>query len=1136
MKGKLLNIAISTFVCLAMVLGFVAAFTPTVAVAESYGTPGIDVIASIDEPNQGRYNVALETDIVALNQAADGTLFAGVYDTSSERWDITVSTVDYSRDYAVFFSSNGYDWTQGFIIPWDDNTEIVEIIPVPDYSATNAIVYMATEDYVYISRDGAKTFTRTNQNVPGIIDGDTITSIDVAKNCDNSGVSCATCGYVCVVGTEGGVASGVYTWNEDGFASWRDKEIGNAPATTNMWDVYDVRLNPRWNQDAERVIIAATYDGTNTILTVRGTLGTWSVEALDAIIVAGACTGARMDFADDYHWINSPRTWVAIWGNAADDVYRITSIQSPGAPAVKRCNIQGGEDWEVYDVAVTGTGSSCIAWAAIDDPDNAGQLQAYRSENIAQFHPTWQPSQKPPIGGTGDVQLVWTSYGAYIAGDDGNSTSGVCKAVLGTAGWAWNGQGMIDTIVTSGDYLQTYYDYTAGAVWQEASPSFNGDKTIFFISNDYDNDDEQFVWRTGNGGDTWELIGMSELDQAEQTWTNDDWDWVSEEVIDPDSNWMSGYMFSLRCAPGFSNVAGGDQTIFLMAYDEDRENVGGYHEWIYKSTDAGNTWKPIIAMPDYADYLSNTAWCVVDDNTLIVADYEGYVFKTVNNGYAWTYGKPSAYDAYVTDLDYYKDPTLGLVVLVGLFDSYSDETDEVWISLDGGNWFEPVGTSLTVTDYYYQTGITMVGFDQNFNINRTVYGAAGGKLDEWEWQSDEAQWKKVGWEQYDAGLWRAEVKLESPDTSLWDEIVTTEDIIAYMPEIDTAYNEDMSPITRYFWPTDVEIGTDNTIYVPFVFTVFGTDEGSTYGRNTDGGFIRCLDGTLYPEEWMFVSDGMPRYGGLWTGSVATGSTYLFSIGYRYDYWSYNDLIDLRLLAYKDTLSGAGPAPVTPLDGVTGVGVLVTDTSVNVPLTWEAKGGASKYAWEVSEDAAFSNPVKGETSALSVTVLDLKPATDYYWHSRSIEPGASRWSTTQKFTTLIGGDTGAPMLITPAKGATISDALPLFTWDKVASASNYDIQISTNPNFDAQGIFVNEKLGNVDSYAPVEELANGKYYWQVRGTNAATDTETPWSSSSFTLDTGAGGLGTPAWVWVLIVLGVLLGIVVLVLILRTRRPV
>jgi hypothetical protein len=305
------------------------------------------------------------------------------------------------------------------------------------------------------------------------------------------------------------------------------------------------------------------------------------------------------------------------------------------------------------------------------------------------------------------------------------------------------------------------------------------------------------------------------------------------------------------------------------------------------------------------------------------------------------------------------------------------------------------------------------------------------------------------------------------------------------------------------------------------------------GRFTMGGVLRCLDGTLKTTEWENCQDGRGPWDGLWLNRAVPGSTHLISLTWDWKEWRF------KLAFWEDTLSGAGPAVVSPISGAQGVGALVADTSVNVPLSWQAKASATQYEWQVSEDSAFTtaNTKTGTTSGLTVTVLDLKPATTYFWRTRAIEPMLCRWSTPQTFTTVIGGDTGAPALITPEIGATIADETPLFTWEGIASATNYQIQVATSPTFGAADIVIDEELGNVQAYEADKELVNGTYYWQVKGTNATTDTETPWSAlGSFTLDTEAGGTGTPVWVWVLIVLGVLLGLVVLVLILRTRRPV
>jgi hypothetical protein len=280
-----------------------------------------------------------------------------------------------------------------------------------------------------------------------------------------------------------------------------------------------------------------------------------------------------------------------------------------------------------------------------------------------------------------------------------------------------------------------------------------------------------------------------------------------------------------------------------------------------------------------------------------------------------------------------------------------------------------------------------------------------------------------------------------------------------------------------------------------------------------------------------MRDGLGPWDGLVFNRVVPGTNHAISLTWDWKEWRF------KLAFWEDTLSGVGPVSVSPENGATGVGVVVSDTSVNVPLSWQAKGGAETYEWQVSEDAAFTAPKSGTTSDLTVTVLDLKADTLYYWRTRALEPMIGKWSTAQTFTTAIGGETGAPQLISPAIGSTIADETPLFTWSKVASVTNYQIVVSSDPSFGT--IVVDEELDDVQGYAVSDDnkLENGDYFWRVKGTNADTDTDTGWSEQgSFSLDTSAGAHGTPVWVWVLIVIGVLLGVVVLVLILRTRRPV
>lgn len=1139
MKGKL-PIIVTAIIAFAMVLSLVAAVTPATVAAE---IPS-DVITAVNMPTQNRGNLAIDSSIECLAQAIDGTMFAGVEDESGYRWQIKAGTEgEQDRYYAVFFSKNGgYDWTQGFIIPWDDTTPIVEIVPVPDYSANNSIVYMATELYVYISSNGGKTFSRTDAVVPyvSLETGNSITSLDVAANINGGG-------YVCVVGTDG-TNGGVFTYNEGGYADWRDKQINNdTAAAENDYSVYDVKFSTRYTADKDKVILAVYSNGDYTNLTVRGTLGTWGVEALDAIICRGSIDAARIALPADYHWINSPRSFVAIRGNGSvDDAYRITSIQSPGNPSVKRLNVMGGDSIYVYDIAVSGTGSSVTALATIEDP-TFGDLQVYRSTNVAGFSPTWQPSHKPPVG---DVPgwLVWTTATPFVASEfDGDTLSGVSVLEEGALGMAWNGVGLLDTVVASGDYLDSSEDSNtadliAGPVWVEASPNNKVDNTIYMVTYDEDWNYAMYMWRTANGGNTWDLVLTEDLPMPESNGYVEDGEgsFTAYEAFDPEDWWTGGDLWSIRTVPNFNNSKGSDQTMFLLGYSSAKSA-----DWLYKSTDAGTTWKPFIAMPNFegSSGYEHTAWCVVNANTVLLSDDYGYVYKTTDNGFSWTEGAPTAYDAYTTNLKVYNDSTLGLVVLAGVY-TYSDEACEAWISLDGGVTFSQIGTALAYVPVWNDIAPVMVDFDNNFNTNRMVYAAFGGQFDVWMYTKDgDGGWVKT--EQDDAGVWRSKVVTADTASSLWTEIVSTEDFMADVPAI-TTYAEDDEKIDkdrswRYLWPTALEVGPENTIYVPFIFADYKETYSGDYDpdmRYTWGGFVRCLDGTAADTQWSFVDESMPRYGGLWLASVVSGSQTMYTIGTRLDEWGYNigdtdaPLVDTRLLVYRDTL-GSKAGGMVPASGAKNVGT-ISGGKANVALTWGNISG-TKYEWQVALDsnfdsiAASGNASAGKSSAIA---SGLELGTTYYWRVRATEPTAGPWSSTVSFTT-INTVSGAPTLISPANGVSTSDTKPLFTWTAVTGATSYKIQVATDSGYSS---LIIDKAVTSPVYAATEELSENVYYWRVTAT-VGSDTTAPGTGAFEISSTADGGdSSTPAWVWVLIALGIVLAIFVLVLILRTRRPV
>jgi len=120
--------------------------------------------------------------------------------------------------------------------------------------------------------------------------------------------------------------------------------------------------------------------------------------------------------------------------------------------------------------------------------------------------------------------------------------------------------------------------------------------------------------------------------------------------------------------------------------------------------------------------------------------------------------------------------------------------------------------------------------------------------------------------------------------------------------------------------------------------------------------------------------------------------------------------------------------------------------------------------------------------------------------------------------------------------------PVLEWSGLIDATKYELMVARNCSWtdlvvDKTGV---NALGNVTTYAiPSGVLAyNTDYCWKVRALSETTTS--PWSDiGTFTTITEAAAAEaapTPAWVWVVIAIGAILVIALIVLIVRTRRPV
>ena len=194
-----------------------------------------------------------------------------------------------------------------------------------------------------------------------------------------------------------------------------------------------------------------------------------------------------------------------------------------------------------------------------------------------------------------------------------------------------------------------------------------------------------------------------------------------------------------------------------------------------------------------------------------------------------------------------------------------------------------------------------------------------------------------------------------------------------------------------------------------------------------------------------------------------------------------------LYAVCGTMPPSFPAVPTlahPANGGTGV-------PVAAPLGWNVSSGATTYRVQVAANANFSQ-IKCDQSGLtatSTTASGLAGNTLYYWRVNATSAaGTSAWSAVWTFTTEPAVPPPAPLLASPANGATGVPTTPGMIWGQAGNATSYRLQVSTRSNFatlvvDQRNI---QQLWQIISVNPATT-----YYWRVNATNAYGTG--PWST-------------------------------------------
>ena len=256
--------------------------------------------------------------------------------------------------------------------------------------------------------------------------------------------------------------------------------------------------------------------------------------------------------------------------------------------------------------------------------------------------------------------------------------------------------------------------------------------------------------------------------------------------------------------------------------------------------------------------------------------------------------------------------------------------------------------------------------------------------------------------------------------------------------------------------------------------------------NPDDGMERCLNprlasGPVFETVTLGLSDG-------------AALSCLWQCGSRL--WSI-DISDCRLMTYCDTLTSPA-VQVVPENGTSGIGSLVDHTVRNITIDWETLEGATNYEWQCTYNTDFSTVpagFNGTTSASSIRLPSLEPATTYHWRVRACAPVCSPWSSKRSFTTSMDTEGVDLQPEIPAAGAQGVSTKPVFQWSAVIGAEAYELLVATDADFSHPVIVkMNEYALTTNAWQCDVSLDYATtYYWKIRATTASTSSA--WSSTS-----------------------------------------
>lgn len=206
-------------------------------------------------------------------------------------------------------------------------------------------------------------------------------------------------------------------------------------------------------------------------------------------------------------------------------------------------------------------------------------------------------------------------------------------------------------------------------------------------------------------------------------------------------------------------------------------------------------------------------------------------------------------------------------------------------------------------------------------------------------------------------------------------------------------------------------------------------------------------------------------------------------------------VDWNAAERKITLTFAPPEPAVAAPLLVSPAAGVTVESGALAFSWAASEGASSYRLEIVDTRGFMAFQGQFTASTSMTVPSGTLADgSYEWQVTAKSPSGETAPSISRRLTVETIQMSAPVLGTPADGASLDAGSQTFTWSPVSGAQRYALRIANAygaPAYEAGS------LTSTSQSVPAGTLTDGTYSWKVTATSSTGRTsESP--QRSFTV--------------------------------------